>query len=79
MHVLARRPAERVRGIGLGGFFAVGALAEVVVGLAGDFGGSVGCEGVGGGGAAGWEGFGVELGGRVVTYLDAGFMLTGGV
>jgi len=57
----------------------VRALAEVVVGLTGDFGGSVGCEGVGGGGAAGGEGFGVEFRGGVVTYLDAGFVLTGGV
>lgn len=55
------------------------ALAEVVVGLAGDFRAGVGREGVGGGGAAGGEGFCVELGGGVVTYLDAGFMLTGGV
>jgi len=78
MHVLTRRPAERVRGIGLGGFFAVRALAEVIVGLAGDFGGSVGREGVGGGGAAGGKGFCVELGGGVVTYLDAGFVLEGG-
>lgn len=57
----------------------MGALAEVVVGLAGDFGAGVGCEGVGGGGAAGGEGCGVEIGRGVVAYLAAGFVLMGGV
>ncbi len=56
----------------------MGALAEVVVGLAGDLGAGVGREGVGGGGAARGEGCGVEIGGGVVAYLEAGFVLAGG-
>lgn len=75
MHVLARRPAERVRGVGFCGLFAVGALAGLVVGLAGDLGAGVGREGVGGGGGAGGKGLGVEFGGGVVADLDAGFVL----
>lgn len=77
MHICTCGSAERVCGAGLGGFFAVGALGEVVGGLAGDFGGGVGGEGVGGGGAAGGKGLGGEGGGGVVAYLDAGFVLGG--
>ena len=67
VHVGGGGAAERVGGFGLGGFFAVGALREVVVGLAGGLGDGVRGEGAVGGGAAGGEGLGVEFGGGVVA------------
>lgn len=55
----------------------MGALREVVVGLAGRLGDGVGGEGAVGRGAAGGEGLGVEFGGGVVADEDAGFVLGG--
>lgn len=67
MHVARGGAGEGVGGVGLCGFLAVRALAQLVVGLAGGFGGAVGGEGAVCGGAAGGEGLDVEFGGRVVA------------
>ena len=71
MHVRGRTAAERVRGGGVGAFFAVRAQHVLVVGLAGDFGDGIGLEGPVRWGAAGREGFGGE-GGSVVGGGDFG-------
>lgn len=78
VHIGGGCAGDGVRGLGLGGFFAVRAFGQVVVGLAGGLGDGVRLEGAVGGGAAGGEGFGVEFGGGVVADEDAGFVLGGG-
>lgn len=51
------------------------ALGEVVVGLAGYFGGGIGCERAVLGSGARREGFGAEFGFGVVAYEAAGLVL----
>lgn len=67
--------AESVGGGGLGRFFAVGALGEVVVGLAGNFGGAIGGEGAILGRGARGKGFGVEFRDGVIAYENTGLVL----
>ena len=75
MYVAGSCPAEGGRGGGFGGFFAVAALGEVVVGLAGDFGSGVRGEGTVGGSATRRESFGAEFRDCFVADEDAGFVL----
>lgn len=79
MHVRGSGATEGGLGGGDGAFFAVGAVGEVVVGLAGDFADGVGSEGAVFRSGAGGKGFGVEFGEGVVADFDAGFMLGRGL